>query len=1065
MKLSFTMKAISKGKVLAAILAGMIFATQLAPHVFANSVNAFADQSPVNDRLLAKDPAAGTIELEDAGVVQLASNYKVEQHINGKVISKSLSEVMIGAKNVSFLFDGSSKISKIIMDGHTPVETIRVGIRKNIDVITDYSQFNHTTLSFKAADGFRIVDKKENVEIPVSKDETATFTVADGKITVSIPSESEYSTESRLYLVSDSMDSLIQATAFKRAQGYPAYRGTLEVSLNADDTTMKLVNEVTIEQYLYQVVPSEMPASFGLEALNAQAIAARTYALTDYYSNRFADRGIHIDDSTLSQVYNNTAENTLTTQAVNDTAGKIMKSGEELVDARFYSTSGGYGASKHEVWADNVTQQFPGTPISYLTARSYTFDPNDQNKIMEINTSDEDEINAFYKDLSLLSYDSESLYFRWKVSLSNTQLQNTINKNIKLRYDADPEFILTQTPDGSFKSLPIPTDGIGEFKNMYAAKRGAGGNLTELVIEGTNGTFKILKEFNIRFTIRPNKVDTLSGSDIIAYRAKGGSATYGSPLSNPSILYSAFFTFDMEKDDNDEVTEVTFYGGGNGHGVGMSQYGASMLGGQGWSYSQILNSYYANMRIVDMNETVLTGIALSVPTSLKTGNTEQIVVTALYSDNTEIDVTSLSTFHSSDSSIISVDSNGVLRANKKGSATITTVYEGRTATSEIVVNNVDVPVSPPIVTTPVEKTISDILKAAKDGKAIIDAGKDLNISFPTNASELIGSKGLVEVKIAGVVLTIPSSVFAQLQEAMPKAQEKSEIILTVKSMTDHAAAELLANVNLNKNTNIRLASDIFDFSLAIKSDDQILSVKQFAAPIQVQFQIIKDANRKRTSVFHMKDDGSLERLGLSWNKEGTVVTAMLNHFSKYAALEINKSFEDMKNHWADTVVGDLAALGIVQGVSDSRYEPEKQVSRAEFSALLVRALDLKAKTKSPFIDVPSDAWYADEVAAAYEAGLVLGTHKDRFSPNAKLTREQMAVMLKRAWEFKEQAALSLDSNNLFSDENQISEWAKSAVHGLTEAGLLKGRMNNKFEPRALASRAEVAQVLHNLLYP
>ncbi|TCP59237.1 SpoIID/LytB domain protein [Tumebacillus sp. BK434] len=262
-----------------------------------------------------------------------------------------------------------------------------------------------------------------------------------------------------------------------------------------------------MEQYLYQVVPSEMPASFGLEALKAQSVAARTYAMSDYFSNRYAQRGFHVDDSTLSQVYNNSAESTLHTQAVNETAGMIMEQNGTLVDARYYSTSGGYGAAKHEVWSD-AGNIFPGSPIAYLSARSFTYDPADSSKIYNMNTQDEAALNAFYKDLTLNGYDSASYYFRWKVGFSKLELENTINQNLAGRYAADPAFILTKDAAGNFVQKAIPASGIGQLKNLYVAKRGQGGNMMELVVEGTTGTYKIVKEYNIRFTIRPSKTYT-----------------------------------------------------------------------------------------------------------------------------------------------------------------------------------------------------------------------------------------------------------------------------------------------------------------------------------------------------------------------------------------------------------------------------------------------------------------------------------------------------------------------------------------------------------------------------
>jgi SpoIID/LytB domain protein len=344
-----------------------------------------------------------------------------------------------------------------------------------------------------------------------------------------------------------------------------------------------------------------MPASFGLEALKAQSVAARTYALSDYYSNRYAKKGFHVDDSTLSQVYNNSAENALTTQAVTETSGVIMESNGELVDARYYSTSGGYGAAKHEVWSD-ANGQFPGTPISYLTAKSYVYDPANNSQMLNINTQDEAALNAFYKNLSYTGYDSTSLYFRWKVSFTKTELENTINQNLAARYAADPKAILTKDATGNFVQKAIPTAGIGTLQDLYVTKRGSGGNMMELVVVGSTGTYKILKEYNIRFTVRPSKTYTLGTADVLLYRAKGGSTTYDATgtIKNNSILPSAFASFDIAKSTTGAITSVTFFGGGNGHGVGFSQYGASVLGGKGWTYDQILNAYYNGMALINV---------------------------------------------------------------------------------------------------------------------------------------------------------------------------------------------------------------------------------------------------------------------------------------------------------------------------------------------------------------------------------------------------------------------------------------------------------------------------------
>lgn len=543
------------------------------------------------EKIMAKDKENGTLELELQGEFKLAKNYDVTQRGENSVYQKSLADVRVGAENVTVRVNHKNEITKIYIDGPTPVETMRVGI-----MTSGFATVDHDTVVLSSQAGLEIVDKVAGESFAVAAGEKVTFTPASHEITVTkAEGEVLYTSPNRLYAFTEE-GSKIKVENITRASGDPSYRGFFELTTSDAGDKLNLINEVNFEQYLYQVVPSEMPAYFGLEALKAQAVAARTYAMGDYSSDRFAKDGFFVLDSVMSQVYNNTPENAVTTQAVNETAGVIMI-GEDgsLVDARYYSTSGGYGASKHQVWAGD-DGSFPSEEISYLIARSHTFDPNEPSKMLEIDTQSEEEILEFYKTLSHTGYDGNSPWFRWKVSLSKEELENTINANIGGRQVADPNFVLTQNDAGEFVSQPIPAEGIGELVDMYVAKRGDGGNAMELVIEGTTGTYKIIKEYNIRFTIRPSNAFT-KGDTVVLHRAVAGSTDYTGTLNNYTILPSAFFGFEL-----DEENGVTFFGGGNGHGVGMSQYGAYYLGTTlGYDYDNILTSYYSNMSLEDLS--------------------------------------------------------------------------------------------------------------------------------------------------------------------------------------------------------------------------------------------------------------------------------------------------------------------------------------------------------------------------------------------------------------------------------------------------------------------------------
>ncbi|PWK15621.1 SpoIID/LytB domain-containing protein [Tumebacillus permanentifrigoris] len=551
-----------------------------------------------HEKIMAKDTAKRVIDLELHGSIQLASSYAVFRLVEGgQTVPQSLKDIAVGVENVSVFYDEQEKATVLLLEGKTPVQTMRVGINNS-----GFASLDHSRLDFASAGGLQVVDKKANWSYDVASNTTVALVPGVDGTHVSVAGQDLYTSPNRLYVYPADVAMPVQIMTFKRAYGYPLYRGFFEITPAATAGKLALVNEVQIEDYLRQVVPSEMPASFGLEALKAQSVAARTYALGDYESNRYATKGFHVDDSTLSQVYNNSAENALTSQAVSETSGLVMKSGDALVDARYYSTSGGYGAAKHEVWADG-NGAFPGVPIGYLNAKSYVYDPNAAGELLNLNTQDEAALNAFYKDLSLKGYDSESYYFRWKVAFSRTELENTINKNLAGRYQADPTAILTQDASGQFVSKPIPATGVGTVRNLSVSKRGAGGNMMELVVETSTGTYKIVKEYNIRFTVRPSNLYT-GGKDVLLSRAKGGATAYDPNfvLKNYTILPSAFATFDLARDAAGNLTSVTFFGGGNGHGVGMSQYGASSLGLSGWSYDRILNAYYSGMSLVNVYE-------------------------------------------------------------------------------------------------------------------------------------------------------------------------------------------------------------------------------------------------------------------------------------------------------------------------------------------------------------------------------------------------------------------------------------------------------------------------------
>ncbi|CAK4863349.1 unnamed protein product [Aphanomyces euteiches] len=194
------------------------------------------------------------------------------------------------------------------------------------------------------------------------------------------------------------------------------------------------------------------------------------------------------------------------------------------------------------------------------------------------------------------------------------------------------------------------------------------------------------------------------------------------------------------------------------------------------------------------------------------------------------------------------------------------------------------------------------------------------------------------------------------------------------------------------------------------------------------------------------------------------MVALISHFSKYAVLSFDKSFADVSDSfWAAQVIKQMAAKHILQGINETEFAPNKNVTRAEFTALIVRALNIKVKGAAKFSDVQTSDWFASDVAAANEAGIVSGRNDSKFDPNAPITREEMTVMLVRAYEYGKGEKAIASNANIFADQAHISSWALTAVTAAQSLGLIKGRGNNQFIPQGLTTRAESAQVIAKLI--
>ncbi|WP_158299537.1 right-handed parallel beta-helix repeat-containing protein [Paenibacillus antri] len=178
--------------------------------------------------------------------------------------------------------------------------------------------------------------------------------------------------------------------------------------------------------------------------------------------------------------------------------------------------------------------------------------------------------------------------------------------------------------------------------------------------------------------------------------------------------------------------------------------------------------------------------------------------------------------------------------------------------------------------------------------------------------------------------------------------------------------------------------------------------------------------------------------------------------SMSAADPARKALTDIQNHWAAEGIMRLQALGWVGGYEDGTFRPDRSVTRAEFIAVLIRALKLKpaGSFTVPFRDVPADYWATDEIAAGRSVGLLAGDPDGAFRPNDGMTRAEAASVLARAYLYPEDD----QSGFAFRDVSQ-EHWAYESVMTLAGNGIVEGNSQGLFQPNRSVTRAEVAVML------
>lgn len=500
----------------------------------------------------------------------------------------------------------------------------------------------------------------------------------------------------------------------------------------------------------------------------------------------------------------------------------------------------------------------------------------------------------------------------------------------------------------------------------------------------------------------------------------------------------------------------------------------------------------------------LTGIALDTDYMLAVGATHQSVVTAVYSDSSTLPLASGVTFSSDNSAIASVNESGLVTAHANGQAVITAEYEGHQDQATVTVRSNSTPVNDDsgieiIVDGVKQEQLATAKQHKDDGRSVTtvvldsrkvidklnrDNNKLLTIPVTGDSQDVVGQltgslvktmeskEASIQIATDRATYTLPASqvnidgISSQLGQGVKLEDITVNVKISETSSENKEKVQSAAQGN-----GAQLIAQPIDFEISASYGSQTVTANKFNSYVERKIVIPDgvDPNKITTGVV-LTHNGELYHVPtVIEQKDGKYyasVKSLTN--STYTVIYNPKQMEDVGNHWAKADVNDMNSRLIVSGVTESKFDPDSPITRAEFSAIVTRALGIQdSDFAGAYKDVGAKDWFAGAVQAASNYRLIAGYEDGSFRPNARITREEAAVVLARASSI---AKLKPESNadavkralSAFSDGEEVSGWARTDVSAAISLDLLKGR-GGKLDSKAYLTRAETAALVRRLL--
>lgn len=265
-----------------------------------------------------------------------------------------------------------------------------------------------------------------------------------------------------------------------------------------------------------------------------------------------------------------------------------------------------------------------------------------------------------------------------------------------------------------------------------------------------------------------------------------------------------------------------------------------------------------------------------------------------------------------------------------------------------------------------------------------------------------------------------------------------------------------------------LVAPSLDFTVTATYGTSTVEVSRFNAYVERTVALPDgiDPNRITTGIV-VDLDGTVRHVPTRLVQKDGKYYAEINSLtnSTYSVVWHPLTFADVDNHWAKNAVNDMGSRLVINGVNETTFNPNADITRAEFAAIIIRGLGLKlGEGTSAFADVAADSWYAAAVETASGYGLITGFEDGTFRPEARITREQAMSIIAKAMKLTGLADQTgtVDTASVlaaFTDAGSIGAWAGDSLALAAKAGLITGRGDSKLEAKANVTCAEVAVLI------